>query len=204
MSGPGALCVGARRFVSGSVSGPAVLSRRSFCRGPASVSLSVGARRSVFVGPGALCQGPALLVSGSGAPCVRRSLCVGARRCVGACVGPTCFVGHCGLSSAGPRLLLAGSQLRSVAPCHPSIQLPSCQLRSPSSSNLRATHPVPIRVPPIGPGSRGPPAPIRVLPQPRAPPAPIRVPPIRPGAFPFSRREPQTLLFGGKYENDME
>ena len=29
------------------------------------------------------------------------------------------------------------------------------------------------------------------------PPAPIRVPPIRPGAFPFSRREPQTLLFGG-------
>ena len=31
----------------------------------------------------------------------------------------------------------------------------------------------------------------------RGPPAQIRVPPIQPGAFPFSRREPQTLLFGG-------
>ena len=52
-------------------------------------------------------------------------------------------------------------------------------------SHPRGTHchpPAPIRMPATHPV--------------RGPPAQIRVPPIQPGAFPFARRESQTLLFG--------
>ena len=133
-------------------------------------------RRSLVSGPRALDVGPRpLSVPGPSA------LCVGARRSRGAlvsrpstlsliCVGPLC-------PSAPPT-------------SHPCATYPVPRV---PSSDPRATQPA------AGPQLRS--ASIRSAgPQLRSacqrePPAQI---PIQPGAFPFSRREPQTLLFGGK------
>ena len=192
-----------------SVRGPAVLFRRCLCRAPALFAS----------GPGApvWCRGPALLASGPAAPCagarrsfchrapalclsapgaLRRYLCVGTRRSVSACVsGP----GAPRVVSESVSLFLSGfgglhirrwfrmgdadPPATGQLPPHPALRAPS----SGTAPDPRTTQPAPRPI-----------AEIRVAPiRRRGPPAPIRVPPIQPGAFPFSRREPQTLLFGG-------
>ena len=83
------------------------------------------------------------------------------------------------------------SLIRHPAPIRVRHRAPIPQLRSechPWHRDPRATHPAPRAPAPIRP------APIRV------PPIRPRVPPIQRGAFPFSRREPKTLLFGGQRE----
>ena len=92
----------------------------------------------------------------------------------------------------------AGPQLRSA--CHPShsTYMNGQRARGPARISSDGTHPVsafssdPRDARPV----RGLPAATADPFGPRAP-AQIRVPPIQPGAFLFSRREPQTLLFGG-------
>ena len=147
-------------------------------------------------------SGPALscrsLVSGPGALDVRprplsvpipNALCVGARGSRGAlCVGP-------GAGARGPALFCVGP-LRA-----------RCSVSGPSSATFVSISREPIRSRRAPSSGCGPPAPIRVPPtrqlrsacQPQ-----IRVPPIQPSAFPFSRREPQTLLFGGKVEFEVK
>ena len=194
MSGPGALCVGARRSLCQapalSVSGPGALCvrpRRCLCRGPAlSVSgpgaVCVGARRS-------LCQAPALSVSGPGAVCGAAlsvsgpgSLCVvaGARRSPRRCLFEDPALSVSALSgSAGSSLSrsLCGAlppSLSLFVLTAPKPQLRSacssaCHLRSAQGSAAPSSDPraAPIRVPPIR--SRGPPAQIRVPPIERTP-----------------------------------
>ena len=111
MSGPGALCVWAWRFVSGPggplpalfLSGPCVGHRRSVCRGPAlfvsgTGALYVGARRSFYRAPALsvrVCLEPGLFLYRSSA--LFSALCLGARRspAVSLCRGPALCVGVC-------------------------------------------------------------------------------------------------------------
>ena len=211
---PGALCRtlcrGPVLFLSGFgglyVGG--VGARRSLCRGPA---LSVGSRRwgpggsllrlslsgpsglseSVWGGSWrSLCRGPALFLSGFGGLYVgaRRSLCRG----LALCVGPR---RSCAFCDGGPALSAPGALCalcvgaRATHPVPPSIRPP---IRVPPSSDARSG------LDPLSPARCEPPAPIRQLGWAGLPAGPaIRMPPIQPGAFPFSRKEPQTELFGG-------
>ena len=131
-------------------------------------------------GAGSLCPGPFLVVcAGSGA------LCVGARRCLCRAVG-LCAVWASAALCVSMDLTEArqtttavsiGRRAQLGAAHHPL----GSDLRAPSSephpnSKPRATH------------------------QTRRPPARSRMPPIQPSAFLFSRREPQTVLFGGKHQ----
>ena len=138
LSGPGALCVGARRssdtlYVAArlSLSQSSALSR-SLCRGPA-VSVARPGALSLVSAPGALCvrarrslcPGPAVSVSGPGALsvsglCRAPALCVGARRslCRGPaflCQGPALFVSGPGVSVSGPGAICVGAR-RSLCP----------------------------------------------------------------------------------------
>ena len=187
---PGALCVGARR----SVSGPGALALCvSLCQGP----------RSLCRTP-ALCMGPALFVSDPGALC---ALCVGARRSLarvgtrrslcrgqrslywgpGACPALVC-VAALSVSGPGTLVALSVSALSVWGPfacvCHSSSH--SGPRSAGPSSNPRASRSCACH-----PCSLWAPAPVR------GPPAQISVPPNQPGALPSSRRQPQTLLFGG-------
>ena len=224
MSGPGAPCVGARRSLR---RGPA-LSRDSLCRGTVlSVESSQdfifryrrSACRSVYR---SVCRGPALFVSEPGALSIaaRRSLYRGAL-CVGSgalsvaarrslcrarhaalsiglwrvwspdcsCIGARLFSSLCVVAQRrrslcrGPAFFCRGSVFFGSEPC---VGARRSLSGTAFQSNPRRGVSIPIRVPPNS--------------QPRAiqPATPIRVPPIQPNAFPFSRREPQTLLFGGK------
>ena len=120
MSGPDALCVGARRsraLLVGSRRslswGPAFF-RRSLCRGPA---LSTS-------GAGALCVGARRSVSGPGTVCVatRRSLtrCFRARRSL--CGAPTLSVSEPG----GPSVAVRGSHCRGPNPPPLSVSAGRC------------------------------------------------------------------------------
>ena len=158
LSGPGALCVGARQSSPGAVCvGLCVGARRFLCPGPA---LCFGAGRSFFVsGPGALCRGPARCLSAC--RCLgffvrpRRSSCRGPalsialRRSLSECVwglflyrssallcslcrGPALSGGH---SVSGP-----GAAEALVAPSshphatHPARRVPFFQERTPNLS----------------------------------------------------------------------
>ena len=184
------MCVGAAVFDGvGDWVPVSVRLRRSLCRARRSVSgpgaPCVGARRSLCRGPGGPL--PRLPLSRPSGLCVApRAFCVGARRFVSGhaalslCRGPALFV-WARREERGPALFLSGSG----ALCR--------KLRAPSS-HLRATHPAPICLPP----SRH-----------RAPSSdpcathPARTPSSHPRATHparrvlFSRRESQTLLFGG-------
>ena len=179
------ICVGTPALSRGS------LCSLALCRAPAlSVSGPVALSLSVS-GPGALCVG-ALSVSGQRSPCqgpaLSRSLCVwpsalcrgpGGLGALRLCVGPGALrVPAAVLSVSGQRSLCCGPALLSLC-------------RAPCVGLQPLRDPVPLTcVPPIR----------------RAGPAPIRVPPIRfagqppipRAAFSCSRKEPQTLLFGGK------
>ena len=103
-------------------------------------------------------------------------VCVGPRHSISLVLEPGAFcVGarRCvvvSLSLSGPGAVCRAPALCWRSLCRGPLLRSTCHL----VPDPRATHPV------------------------RGPPAQIRVPPIQPGAFPFSRREPQTLLFGGK------
>ena len=147
---------------------------------------------ALCVGPGcSLCRGPAF----SGA------LCVGARRALCRAAAP---------SRAPARVCVFTHPVIRAAPRIVPIHVPSSPRAS--SSDARATQPV--RGPNFaGPQPSGPGSPqLRSVCHPSAChppriwvathpahdlPAQI-VPPIQPGPFPFLRREPQTLLFGGQ------
>ena len=174
-----------------------------FCE--ASGSICVGPRRSPVSGhraprslrrvpalsirPGALCVGPGALCTLSASrsrsfvsdPGAR---CAGARRSSpGAlCVGPRHSFAVCVGSRVHPHVT------------HP-VRAPNCGRRTPQDPGLPQPMP-PIRVPHLGSAR----ATIRSC----GPQAQIRVPAIQPGAFLFSRREPQTLLFGGKVGKKLE
>ena len=143
-------------------------------RGPA-LSLS-GPRRS-------LCRGPTLCVPGSGALC-QRSPALSVRVCVGAkrstldalCVGP-----RRSLLCVGPGAFVCVPPMQSAAQFH----VPPIRPQTLSGT----------RVPPIRSRSSVPQLRSTCHTFGREPPAQIRLPL---GAFPFSRREPQTLLFRGK------
>ena len=215
--GPGALCVGPPAL---SVSGPsAALCVGPFCVGPRrSLAVHLGPQRSPFCfwPQRSLCRGPsaALSVSGPGALCVaaRRSLCPGPALSVALCRAPHSLCRGPALSVSGPGALslsmLSVSRSVSGSVSGPGTPAALCvgprrlslSVSGPNTCSRFVLGPTPacssdprVRGPqlksachPSGPQSvRG------------GPPAQIRVPPIRPGAFPFSRREPQTLLFGG-------
>ena len=178
-----AVCVGPQRSPALSVPGP----RCALCpSGPGALCVGPGglwcwARRFVCRGSvlpavrvGVALSGPA--VSGPGALCVREpgALCVGPRRFV--CRARALCQGPGALSvSVGPRRSLLG-------PLPHFLALATPQLRSvfhPAGPASRSVcHPV-IRAT-CGPGALD----------------RIRVPPIQPGAFPFSRREPNLTAWG--------
>ena len=181
--GAGALCVGAALFVSGPGARPPLrccLSRVGVgAQRSSPKTLFSRYRRSVrcvwrFL---SVCRGPTICVSG------RRSLCRGpalflsdsGALCQGVCGARTVSVSQLGALHRslrrGPGVLASG---------------PGALCQRPLPSGPRPSHQLPSACHPSGPASRGPPAPIR-----------IRVPPIR-HCVAFSRREPQTLLFGGK------
>ena len=204
---PGAFCVGPRHFLSLSLGGPA---------------LCVGFRRSLCRGRLFLCRGPALLVSGPGAlsepgaPLPRLSLSGPGGLCVGPgafCQGPALFMlgrggsvrslyrgPAAGTLCVGPRRLsVSGHRDASPICVTPRGSRVPSLIRMPST---RATHPASRSVEVTNMGFYGPPAP-SLNPRParhRGPPSSNPRAPIQPRAFPFSRREPQTLLFGGKHE----
>ena len=163
--------------------------------------------------PGALCRAPALCLGS------RRTLCRGPvlSRCL-------CVVsGLCRAPPVSRRLCRASAPYRSCrsrapalpyathlcATCAAASGPAATQLRlSRARIDLRATHrfqrtPVPICTSQLQPsrpachpyGSRAPSSDPRATHPVCGAPAHIRVP--QPGAFPFSRREPRTLLFGG-------
>ena len=210
----GALCVGARRFVSG----PGALcvgarhGQRSLCRAPRSLCRGLALFLSAL--STRVCLEPGLFLYRSSA--LFSALCVGARRsppfslcrdlCRRVCRGPglTGGVGVCVAVSAmsGPGALRR-PQLPSA--CHP--MAPSVWHCSDRVPPIQQRGPAPIRVPPIqqrhpsGPDSprlqsvrhpAGPPAPIH--PAHPSGPAPIRAPPRR---VPFFQERTQTLLLGG-------
>ena len=197
---------------------------RFLCRARLSLSLSVGAKRSLRQAPalsvsgaGSLCVGPRTLRSGPGALFV--GLCVGAWHSCVAVSGP--------LSASGPVFSVSvGANTLCVAPgalgslCRGPARSERALFRAPA---LSASRPGVLSVRPgalclgtrrslcHGPalsvsGPSGSSAPIRVTPirtagsprtdPVRGPPAQVRVPPIQPGAFPFSRSEPQTSVWG--------
>ena len=128
------ICVGPRRSLSQSVSGPGGLAVSVSVSGPGAVSVrlrrSLCRRPALFVsGPGALCRAPALFVLGPDA------LCVGPAPCVGAlCL---CVVPH---PAPDPR----GTQLRRA--CAMRTGSPNSPIQSNpqrARSNLRASGPHP-------------------------------------------------------------
>ena len=197
-AGTGALCVEPRRSLCRALRpAPALFSavwvgaRRSLRRVPApsrgalsfSVSGSVsGPRHS----PATLCIGPALSASPS-------ALCVGSRRSRPFCGDPLPA-----LSATGPAALCIGAvPALSVSGPALSVSGPSFSASLSAALSVSTLHLLDAPGPPAPPPSGLPPAPILAT-QPLRGTAQIRVPPIQPGEFPFSRREPQTLLFGGK------
>ena len=164
--------------------GPALSRRRhSLCRVPA-LSRSLCRARALCVEPDAV-SGPALSTLCPSALCVGAGLC---RAQCSPCQGPA-------LSVSGPLCAGAGRSVRISpdalpkraahpvrAPAHSAHPAPSSTLTHPSSLRAPSSHQ--LRKPPLHP----------VLHIPSS----DRVPPIQPGAFPFSRREPQILLLGEK------
>ena len=164
----------ARPALSGalSVSGPGALCRR-VCWGPA-IPGDVGDWVAVSVRlRRSLGRGPALFVSGP-------ALCVGPKlplsRPGGLCVGPQPFLSR---SVSRPGVLSGPGAL-----CRGPALGPGSDFlwRQPAGT-------APICVSPQLPSARHPSRTVH--------PAAPSAPPIQPGAIPFSRREPQTLLFGG-------
>ena len=143
------------------------------------------------------CRTPRRSLSGLGALSLSvscpRAFCVPALSRRFLCLAPALSVSGPSALCVGPRRSLCRGPVLSVS----AVSGPSALCVGPHA---------PIRMPPIRP--RGPPAPIGLPPirsagpqlfhLVRGPPPQIRVPPIQPGAIPFSRREPETLLFGGK------
>ena len=210
----GALCLGCRRSLyrgpALSVSGPGALCALFVSRFGASVSVSgpqrcalcgtVGPHRSLAVCVGArrsLCRGPVSLCQGSGPLCRAPALSVSepGTLCVGAASSDRYLSG---LGPDGWHYLDRSSAEVIHVMCHPSGPRAPPQIRQPHPAPGSHPHPDPR-------GTHSVPLTRATHPGPR-PPASIRVPPIQsagpqlpqPGAFPFSRREPQTLLFGGK------
>ena len=161
--------------VSGSVSGPAALSLSVSDPGALCVSASLALCVEI-------CQSPVALSRRF----LCRALCVGLRRSL--C--PALSVGSGPDSRTGPRQKALGPNSESARPRHierqPQHRERSGPTQNPSSppiQSARSSGPVgPIRVPASSNPVSG-------------PPAQIRVPPIQPGAFPLSRREPQTCFF---------
>ena len=197
MVGPGGLCDEAQRSQS---RGPGLL---TVCARGLALFLS-GPGVSVLSGPGAR--------PGRGVLCRRRSRSRHPSSPRAAChpaltrVPPIKSALRSHPNTVRPSSSDRVTQLRSArATVHSHVARSTLRARSsqpppPDPRQLpSACHPALIRVPPIRPRrpSAQAPAPIHAPPiQHRGPPAQIRVPPIQPGAFPFSRREAQTLLFG--------
>ena len=172
VSGPSALCEGLRRS--------AALSVRALC---------VGARRSVWgLAPSqrSLCRPGALLLSVSGPDALPPLSASGPALCR----APAYSMSDPGALCVGHRILCVGPW---PFPGHLCAQAPSFDPRAtyPVLQDARATYP--------GPAPSSDPSGARAPSSDPQPPAQIRVPPIHPGAFLFSRKEPQTLLFGGTY-----
>ena len=117
------LCVGSRRSVSGSASGPGgtLLCRVPvlFVSGPSAVSVGFS---GLYVGPGALCVGARRSLCRGPALCVGNALCVGARRFVSG-PGAPCVGAQRSLSGSTsgpgapfPRLSLSGPGVLCVGP----------------------------------------------------------------------------------------
>ena len=112
-----------------------------------------------------LCQGPALSLSGPRA------------RCQDLCRGPPILRNTLCPGTSDPRATCA---THPAPRAHPRATHRAPQGRLPSACTVGPQLPSACH---LGPRSRA-----------THPAAPIRVPPIHPGAFPFSRREPQTCI----------
>ena len=174
MSGPGALCVGPRRSLCWA---PAL----TVCWRPG--ALCVGFRRFLCRGSVSRCRAPAVSVS---APPLSAS-------------GPGALAA---LSASGPGALYVGRRHSVSGPfC---VEL--CRARRCVGARRSLRRALPLSRSLSGPATLGFRACSSDLHPFRAPPTQIRMSPsglrapssIQPGAFPFSRREPQTFLFGRK------